>query len=302
MNAAETFAEVTRLAESLPGSPEDSLVVATMQMMHGCLLGTQSKQAYLSASARATYWTKGFRDYHLPALATILRRFEAGTLLPACCADVEEAWFVTQAAGQLDDDLDALRCGNLAEWGQLVGLETLHLGAFYTLQFVLACPRSCPETEALLLSSTKAFDLIVLALDTMTLKRPLEGMPLVGELGLATTLSSFEVTLPASERIKKAWDSVKRSGVVQERRLQKHSSIFNGDLAEELKCMLKASHTRVNESGLRTCALERCNACEAHTGHFKCCAACKLVAYCCRDHQVEAWPDHKAACRASTKR
>ena len=130
MNAAETLAEATRLAQSLHGSPVDSLVVATMQMMHSCLLATQSKQGYLSSSARAAYWTKGFRDYLLPALATILRRLEAGTLLPGRCADVEEAWFVTQAVGQLDDDLDALRCSHLAEWGQLVGLKALHLGAF----------------------------------------------------------------------------------------------------------------------------------------------------------------------------
>ena len=300
MNAAEAFAEATRLARCLPGSPADSLIVATMQMMHGCVLATQSKQMYLSLAARTAYWKKGFCDYLLPALAKISRRFEAGTLLPGRCADVEEAWFVTQAAGQLDDESNALRCSNLHEWRQLVGLEALHLGAYYMLQFVIACPRSSPEIEALLFSSPQAFDLVVLALDTMMLQRPLDGMALVGELGLATTLSSFDVTLPVSERICKAWDRVKRSGVVEKRRLLNGSSMFDGDLADEIKSVMKAAHTRVKVHGLRLCALESCGAHEAHTSHFKCCAACKLVAYCCREHQIEAWPGHKAACKAAT--
>lgn len=176
----------------------------------------------------------------------------------------------------------------------------MYLGAFYTLQFALACPRNCSETEALLFSSTLAFDLVVLALDTMKLKRPPKCMPLVGEISLVATLSSFTVTLPASERISKAWDLVRRCSVVEERNLLSHSSqMFDGALANEIKSVIKAAHDRVNERGLRTCALESCNAHEVHTGHFKCCGACKLVAYCCREHQVEAWPDHKPACKAA---
>ena len=32
------------------------------------------------------------------------------------------------------------------------------------------------------------------------------------------------------------------------------------------------------------------------------CAACKTVAYCCKEHQVEDWPAHKAACKAARMR
>ena len=53
--------------------------------------------------------------------------------------------------------------------------------------------------------------------------------------------------------------------------------------------------------GLHTCALAGCAAKEVHVSQFKKCGACKTVAYCCREHQVEDWPAHKAACKAARK-
>ena len=52
---------------------------------------------------------------------------------------------------------------------------------------------------------------------------------------------------------------------------------------------------------LRNCALASCGAKEAHVSHFSRCAACKGVVYCCREHQVADWPQHKAACKAVRK-
>ncbi len=53
--------------------------------------------------------------------------------------------------------------------------------------------------------------------------------------------------------------------------------------------------------GLRTCALATCDAREQHPKHFKSCAACRIPAYCCKEHQSEDWPSHKAACKAARK-
>ena len=53
--------------------------------------------------------------------------------------------------------------------------------------------------------------------------------------------------------------------------------------------------------GLRSCALDGCGASEAHPAHFKSCAACRAVVYCCREHQVAGWPGHKKACKAARK-
>ena len=53
---------------------------------------------------------------------------------------------------------------------------------------------------------------------------------------------------------------------------------------------------------LRACALEACAAREVHTRQFKQCAACRAVKYCCREHQTEHWPAHKAACKIKAAR
>jgi hypothetical protein len=53
--------------------------------------------------------------------------------------------------------------------------------------------------------------------------------------------------------------------------------------------------------GLHFCALSTCGAQEVHASQFKRCSACSGVVYCCKEHQVQAWPAHKAACRAARK-
>ena len=53
--------------------------------------------------------------------------------------------------------------------------------------------------------------------------------------------------------------------------------------------------------GLRRCALASCGAKEAHPSHYKACAACRGVVYCCKEHQQQHWPSHKAACKAARK-
>jgi hypothetical protein len=52
---------------------------------------------------------------------------------------------------------------------------------------------------------------------------------------------------------------------------------------------------------LQQCALAGCATYESHVSQFKRCGACRTVAYCCREHQVEDWPSHKAACKAARK-
>jgi hypothetical protein len=52
---------------------------------------------------------------------------------------------------------------------------------------------------------------------------------------------------------------------------------------------------------LRGCALEACAAREVHPAQFKKCAACQAAVYCCKAHQEQHWPAHKAACKAARK-
>jgi hypothetical protein len=54
--------------------------------------------------------------------------------------------------------------------------------------------------------------------------------------------------------------------------------------------------------GLHFCALGTCGAQEVHGSQFKRCAACLSVVYCCKEHQVQGWPAHKAACRRAARK
>ncbi len=73
--------------------------------------------------------------------------------------------------------------------------------------------------------------------------------------------------------------------------------------------VITAQHTHATDTaaataaarGLRVCALHTCGAQEVHASHFKRCSACLSVVYCCKEHQVQGWPAHKAACRAARK-
>lgn len=46
---------------------------------------------------------------------------------------------------------------------------------------------------------------------------------------------------------------------------------------------------------------ERCAVCGV-TVALKLCSGCRSVAFCCREHQVQHWPSHKAICRQVQKR
>jgi hypothetical protein len=63
----------------------------------------------------------------------------------------------------------------------------------------------------------------------------------------------------------------------------------------------RAADAAAAAPGLRSCGLASCGAREAHPNHFKSCAACRIPVYCCKEHQTEHWPDHKAACKAARK-
>ena len=94
-----------------------------------------------------------------------------------------------------------------------------------------------------------------------------------------------------------AWQRLQRSGVLQTRRIEEQMEI-NAPHEQAFKAAFEESR---NAPGLRSCALPGCGAKEVHPAHFKSCAACRTVVYCCREHQVAGWPAHKKACKAARK-
>ena len=94
-----------------------------------------------------------------------------------------------------------------------------------------------------------------------------------------------------------AWERLQRSGVLQARGIEQRTG-WADNMRHDFTAALEESF---RAPGLRSCALGGCGAKEAHPAHFKSCAACRTVVYCCREHQMEGWPAHKKACIAARK-
>ena len=91
--------------------------------------------------------------------------------------------------------------------------------------------------------------------------------------------------------------SPRSSGLLQERDIVAGAAHFR-DLASASNA---ANAARLASATLKCCLLLSCAARELHPGHYKRCSACHGVVYCCREHQLEDWPAHKAACKAARK-
>ncbi len=85
--------------------------------------------------------------------------------------------------------------------------------------------------------------------------------------------------------------------MLQQRGILGAVSVAYADLARGAATAAATAAAR----GLHFCALHTCGAQEVHASHFKRCSACLSVVYCCKEHQVQDWPAHKAVCRAARK-
>jgi hypothetical protein len=110
----------------------------------------------------------------------------------------------------------------------------------------------------------------------------------------------FGTTTPSNARILAAWRRLQSSGMLQRRDILEHAG-FNDAAAFRAHTAATAAATAAAR-GLHFCALHTCGAQEVHASQFKRCSACLSVVYCCKEHQVQHWPAHKAACRAARKK
>ena len=194
-----------------------------------------------------------------------------------------------------------------AQYGPLVGLAAMYDAAVEALeQRMLGLVSVVPHPEAL--------TLVVRALDLLIKPRPLEDTLLMPEMIFVRSMLSFQkhdtilqyqaASHPARaaqvQQLSDAWARVQASGVLQRRDLHIAGKDMTSE-REENRHHREAADARQEKRGLRSCGLASCGAKEAHVSHFKGCGACKTVFYCCREHQLEDWPAHKAACKAARK-
>jgi hypothetical protein len=292
--AAEKFAASAAAAQALGIS--DCLITASLQLEEAsCLLGHSGTAGVPPADAAAAQ-QRAFRTLLPLAASTLDRRRAAGTLLVGACRPAEVAWDLEVKLGvaSREGKPPAGFEHKLAALALYIGYDA-YLTAGYTALYGLA-------TDAL---PAELGEFAVSAVDLMKQPRGDSNMIISGEhlllrvLGPSIQRGVLHGDAPWRGRLLKAWERLRCSGVLRERRLDDLD--FADDLtrgADELAAKTKAK--RVGEV-LRACALEACAAREVHEAQFKKCAACQTVVYCCKQHQEQHWPAHKAACKAARK-
>jgi hypothetical protein len=145
--------------------------------------------------------------------------------------------------------------------------------------------------------------LIVDAVECMAQPRDCEDAGFSAEAAFVKSFRSLlndEFCVPPRDlaaRLRDAWQRLESSGLVQRRKIDK---LIASD-AVSGRAVSKAAAAAAADPGLRSCGLAGCGAREAHPAHFKSCAACRGVAYCCKEHQTAHWPSHKGPCKAARK-
>ena len=241
----------------------------------------------------------------LAAFDTLEQRRAAGTLLPGTCRTwPEEEWygqFIRQR--QVFNKEPAFTQEDLAPQMQFVGYDAYLFAASDAVHTIMLNPSS----DASAFQTLGRF--AVRALDLLEQPRPKfwGNTPLTSENALTNYMQAFSercgpllevdcLGQPAGELLAR-WQRFVRSGVLHDRNIDAGAAHFR-HLASETNA---ANAARLAAATLRCCSLGSCGARELHPGHYKRCGACHGVVYCCREHQLEDWPAHKAACKAARK-
>ena len=296
LRAAENYGRAAAAARALG---VDNLVALQMELLQGMSVGSyiggapRGTDRLILAAHRAEYI-----GLIASAVAALERRRMACTLLEGKCAAVEEAWF----ARQLQSRNAHWPAAKIASWSALVGYAAF-MRAAKNASCVLSCARvfaaecSDAQLESFAQHAVHAAELMqqprrhgdsAPGTEAEFARALREAVSMAGAHGLATRLVQL---------LAEAWQRLQRSGVLQARRIEENLRLQEA----EQHALSTAIQKSLTAPDLRRCALPGCGAHEAHPAHFKSCAACRAVVYCCREHQVEAWPGHKKACKAASK-
>jgi hypothetical protein len=308
--AAEIYAEAVASAKSL--HQPDCLIVAHLQAAHAATLLMHAQTAGVPEARCVELRRSALLELLPAAMASLERRKAAGTLLPGACRPYEVAWCAAKmvhaealAAASLPN---AVRVPPTAEkisaWSAYVGYDAYILTASIALQL---CALATNLLKAQVLNLTEAsavacsvfvesaFDMIQRSTDSASSTEA--ALVRKAQINIEEQ-QRFRATCEWHARILTAWRRLQSSGVLQRRGILQSMSVVT---AYHTHADATAAATAAAR-GLHFCALPTCGAQEVHASQFKRCSACLSVVYCCKEHQVQAWPAHKAACRAARKK
>ena len=297
LRAAENFGRAAAAAQALG---EDNLVTLFMQLRRSNMLGIFTTAEAATSEARAVHAAYRVECIALisGAMEVLERRRAVSTLLEGKCAAQEEAW----RAGQIHRHNAHVLASTASRWAALFGYEQFVHVAIHAVN-VLSCARlfaaECSEAQLQTFAQH-----VVHAAELMQQPRRHCGVAMDVEAEFADTLRDAVAEAGADgldarlvRLLAAAWERLQRSGVLQTRHIEHNITVR----AREHTAFESTLTKSLNAPGLRSCALPGCGAREAHPMHFKSCAACRMVVYCCREHQVAGWPGHKKACKAARK-
>ena len=305
LRAFEYFGRAAEAARTLDPGPDNLVVLNAQVQQLSCLLSYFGAASHTNIevderilAARRTECISLFSA----VISALEQRRIAGTLLASSCAAAEEGRHVMQLL-DVTEALAAL-CTELSGLDRLAGYETF-LDAATNVILVLAVP-GYYERECSAAQFQSFAQHVVNATDLMQQPRCVSAIALSSEIFFAKAFLFFLSFIEQHGSkldnrllllLKGAWQRLEQSGVLETRSIldeaRRGSSYTDG-----AKVSINAALTA---PGLRSCVLERCGTREAHPQHFKQCAACRTVVYCCKEHQLEDWPTHKAACKAARK-
>ena len=307
--AGELFGRAVAAAQAL--RQPDCLLVALLQCWQGKALLTTAALLETTDEEMAVIWQTVFFSL-LPAVRTVVkRRAAARTLEPSACRPYEAdflSWHILRRF--LREGRPNSRENRLfaAEEARLVGHRVMLMAGFISIECMkVSCAAVEPARQhfgGATLHEHCAFVVRALKLalhDSMSCRwDPLHTSLLCRAKQLLTydaeTFPEIFEGLPAPD-LHELRDAVRR---LNDHAGHAYSQRLSNDMSSGRHALDKADAASLS-AARRCCALASCGARELHVAHFKACAACKTVVYCCKEHQVADWSNHKAACKAARK-
>jgi hypothetical protein len=287
--AAEKIDAAVLAAEAL--GHDDCLITATLRVNAAMMWWSHATAHGVLDADRVAAMNHAASHLRL-AQVVLERRKAAGTLQPYKCRPAEEAWFAARprfAASKVPKCLVPF-----------LGYDAFLLCASFEMQFFTLAHQSYQ-----LKGVEQLVSFVVSAADMFLQPRENFRYVIPGEVAFFKELRDMHdatISSAAASRWLALLDAWRRLEGARRLLRERHVDLMMSNAAQISGAQLSADEKAIYAAAvLHTCALETCNAREVHESQFKKCGACRTVSYCCREHQVEDWPAHKAACKAARK-